>query len=478
MEPQRHPQPQWRSRSFLALAALISFSFAIAAIFAPAAEARHRVVASAPSRDFSVRVLADAQTVSAGGVATYPFVLRAGSRFRGAVFFEVVGLPGGVSTRVVSLGRNQFDLELATQANLPSSSNVATLRATSGGRSRVALVRITIVGNAVPPAPEPPVTLPPPTVPPQPPVTQPPVTQPPVTQPPAPIFDLRVVTPQNTAVTGQQVQYFINVDRSAGYQGNVTFAVTGLPAGAQGGFGPNPTVAGTVLYVTPSAATPSGTYVLGVSAQAGPSVRTTALILIVKAQSDFTLGVIPAAITLTAPQIGFVALDVRPTDGNGSAVSLEVSGLPSGATAKFAKSTVTAPTTLSLSITVNTAGGTYPITITGRSGQFVHMATLQLTVQNTPGFGLSAKPATVTVPRPGAVATFIAVTPGGGFSGPVAITFTGLPTGATPTVGATPGGAYVTFTVAAATAPGTYPITVTGTSGALSAAISVIVQIV
>ena len=473
MEPQRHPQPQWRSRSFLALAALISFSFAIAAIFAPAAEARHRVVVSAPSRDFSVRVLADAQTVSAGGVATYPFVLRAGSRFRGAVFFEVVGLPGGVSTRVVSLGRNQFDLELATQANLPSSSNVATLRATSGGRSRVALVRITIVGNAVPPAPQPPVTLPPPTVPPQ-----PPVTQPPVPQPPAPIFDLRVVTPQNTAVTGQQVQYFINVDRSAGYQGNVTFAVTGLPAGAQGGFGPNPTTAGTVLYVTPSAATPSGTYVLGVSAQAGPSVRTTAVILIVKAQSDFTLGVIPAAITLTATQTGIVALDVRPTDGNGSAVSLEVSGLPSGATAKFAKSTVTAPTTLSLATTVNTAGGTYPITITGRSGTFVHMATLQLTVQNAPGFGLSAKPATVTVPRPGAVATFIAVTPGGGFSGPVAITFIGLPTGATPTVGATPGGAYVTFTVAAATAPGTYPITVTGTSGALSAAISVIVQIV
>ena len=207
-------------------------------------------------------------------------------------------------------------------------------------------------------------------------------------------------------------------------------------------------------------------------------MRTTAIILVVQAQTDFTLAVIPTSLTLVATQTGVVALDVRPSIPNGSAVSLELAALPTGATAKFAKNNVNAPTTLSITTRANTPGGTYPITITGRSGGFVHTTVLQLVVQNAPGFGLSASPGALTIGRPGSIATLIAITPNGGFSGPVTITFSGLPAGVIPTVGPTTGGAYVTFTVAQTAAPGTYAITVTGTSGTLSAAIGVSLQIV
>ena len=233
MEPQRHThQHQWRSRPLLALAALLTTAIAAPVIAAPAAHANVRVRVVAASRDYSISIPADAQVVAAGGTATYPLILRTGSRFRGAVFFEVVGLPAGVSTRVVSLGRNSFSLQLTTAPNLPSSSTVSILRAISAGRVREALLRLTI--NGAPPVTQPPATVPP--------VTAPPPTAPPQTVPPAPVFGLVVNTPQNTASTDQQVQYFVNVDRSAGYQGNVTFYVSGLPAGTTGGFGPNCTL--------------------------------------------------------------------------------------------------------------------------------------------------------------------------------------------------------------------------------------------
>ena len=159
-------------------------------------------------------------------------------------------------------------------------------------------------------------------------------------------------------------------------------------------------------------------------------------------------------------------------------MSLEIAGLPSATTSKFAKTNVTGPTTLSIATTANTPGGTYPVTITGRSGGFVHTTTLQLIVQNTPGFGLKAAPATVVVGHPGGNATLITVTPTGGFSGPVSLTVTGLPVGITPTVGATNGGAYLTLSVSQTVAPGTYAFMVTGTNGNLSAAIGVSVQVV
>jgi serine protease len=87
----------------------------------------------------------------------------------------------------------------------------------------------------------------------------------------------------------------------------------------------------------------------------------------------------------------------------------------------------------------------------------------------TPDFKLWTSPATQTL-TPGTAANFtVDVTTVGGFSGAVDLTASGLPGGATATFSPTPTTNTSTMSVSstAPVAPGTYPLTVTGTSGAV-----------
>src|ERR1017187_9892400 len=88
----------------------------------------------------------------------------------------------------------------------------------------------------------------------------------------------------------------------------------------------------------------------------------------------------------------------------------------------------------------------------------------------TSSFSLSASPSSVSVAQGGNGSTAITVTPSGGFNSSVALTASGQPTGVT--IGFNPsavsggsGNSTMGISVAATTTPGTYSITVSGTSG-------------
>ena len=89
----------------------------------------------------------------------------------------------------------------------------------------------------------------------------------------------------------------------------------------------------------------------------------------------------------------------------------------------------------------------------------------------TPDFSLSASPASQTV-APGASTTYnVTVTQSGGFSGTVTFSPSGLPAGAgadfsPPSVNGS-GSSTMTVTTSGATPPGSYTLTITGTSGSL-----------
>ena len=87
----------------------------------------------------------------------------------------------------------------------------------------------------------------------------------------------------------------------------------------------------------------------------------------------------------------------------------------------------------------------------------------------TPGFSLSASPASVTVVEGNAGTSTISSTVSGGFNSAVTLSASGQPTGVTVTFSPTSitgtGSSTMTITVASSTATGTYSITVTGTSG-------------
>jgi len=88
-----------------------------------------------------------------------------------------------------------------------------------------------------------------------------------------------------------------------------------------------------------------------------------------------------------------------------------------------------------------------------------------------PDFALSATPASATVTQGGSTSYTATVTPLSGFTGTVSFSVTGLPAGATATfnpTSLTSGNSTLSVTTSTTTPAGTFPLTITGTSGTLS----------
>jgi hypothetical protein len=189
---------------------------------------------------------------------------------------------------------------------------------------------------------------------------------------------------------------------------------------------------------------------------------------------NFAISVSPSSQTVVAGNSASYTATVTPTNGFGGTVNWSVSGLPSGASGSFNPASVTSPepSTLTVTTTGSTAPGTYTLTITGISGNLTNTATATLVVNAAPDFSISTSPSSQSV-NPGANTTYTAaITALNGFTGTVSFSVSGLPTGATGSFSpnSVNGSGSSTLTVSTTTsiAPGTYTLTVTGTSGSLA----------
>ena len=119
--------------------------------------------------------------------------------------------------------------------------------------------------------------------------------------------------------------------------------------------------------------------------------------------------------------------------------------------------------------------GTYAasLMVTDEGGLTSPSATRTITVTAPADFSISAlQPASQTVQPGGKRPYTLTVTPSGGFSGAVTFAVSGVPSGASPSFNpasvTTSGTTTLTVATTAATPPGTYQITVTGTGGTLA----------
>jgi hypothetical protein len=275
--------------------------------------------------------------------------------------------------------------------------------------------------------------------------------------------------PTTQSITaGQSASYTIELERT-NFAGPVDLAVSGLPAGATAGFNPDPTAGNSsILTVNTVAGTAAGTSVLTISGSAsGASVTSTTVNMTVNLAPSVRLSATPAVQAIVAGQSTSYTITLKRTNFTGP-VNLAVSGLPTGATAGFSPNPATGTSgVLTITTAANTPGGSYNLTLSGSApGATVAPAAVSLTVTALSRVTLSASPSTVSV-RAGESATYTVILNRDTFTGAVPLAVRGLPLGAT--VVSNPGfttGNNTTLVVntSPSAAPGTYPLTLTGTA--------------
>jgi hypothetical protein len=282
-------------------------------------------------------------------------------------------------------------------------------------------------------------------------------------------------------------QINVNVTPASGFSGTVNFALSGLPAGASSVFVPASSATGTTLIVFVPAGVAVGTYPLTITGTSGTATASTSLGLSVTPQAAFTLSAAASKLSLAPGQSASDALTMTPVGGFTGTASFSASGLPAGVSASFAPASSAGGTTLSLAVSKSAAAGTYPLTITGSvagtgsSNAFAETTTVTLVIaaSTSPGFTLAVSPAQQTLIHGGVTGATVAVTltPTNGFSGAVNYSVSGVPANlSTAFVGNGASATFVLYAQAAAL-PGTYTLTLTGTSGSVTASVPLTVVI-
>jgi phospholipase C len=248
----------------------------------------------------------------------------------------------------------------------------------------------------------------------------------------------------------------------------VVFTVTnGYPTGGPWTY--NVPAASTVTDTFPAVANNYGWYDLTATASSDPLFLRRFAGHIETAGIDFALAVAPNLQAVTIGSNATFTVNVGTINGFTGEVALNATGLPENVTASFSPATVSGSgmSTLSLTISTNTPPGSYPVTVTGTSSNTTHTAIVTLTI-NTPDFSLLVTPTTRTATAGSNTAYTLNVGATNGFTGDVMLSVTGLPANVSADFNpaSVTGSGTVTLSLATSTnsPPGSYPLTVMGTS--------------
>lgn len=202
-------------------------------------------------------------------------------------------------------------------------------------------------------------------------------------------FSLSISPTSRTITAGDGATNYTVNSTSTNFSSNVALSISGLPTGATGTFSPTSIVppASSTLSVSANVSTTPGTYPLTITGIGGGKTNSAPATLVINAPpppplTNFTLSVSPSSQSITSDG-GDVSYTINSTATNfNSSVTLDVSGLPAGATFGFSPNPITPPQSSTLTVTVvsNTAAGTYPLTVSGVGGGLTRTAGATLIV--------------------------------------------------------------------------------------------------
>lgn len=447
-----------RLRRFACLAVLATIATVVVPIGASDAASKKRVVRKKVNPSFTIRVLGDAQTVTAGSTATYSLATTRTGGLRSTIRLDVPDLPPGITANITALSDSSYQLQMTTTAGAIGGSAVYVVRGFSGSQEKIALFRLTV-------NPAPTTTLPPS-------ATAPPATAPPITA--VGDFSLVADVQNRTVAPGDVAVYGIRVDRRS-FSGPVSFKIEGLPNATTANAAPDPTQANSNLYVATTSATLSGNYLIVITGSGGGISRSIATRLIVRRTGPFVLTVAPISFTVNAGSDATTNITTSQFNGAPEApeVTLALNNAPAGVVIRT-RVTVGRTTKFVLSTSADTAAGTYKLAVVATSGTYTQTLPFTLIVtRNLPGFGISAQPVSATAIQGASTTYELKIVPIGGFNSTVTFSVGGLPPTATSSTEATSSGVSVKVTTTPSTPATTYPLLITGKSGSLVATVAV-----
>jgi len=313
-----------------------------------------------PNPYFSISVTPAAQTVQAGGRATYTIPTAANAGYTGNLTsFSITGLPSGATgtfSPTTGAAGITSTLTVSTTSATPAGTYPLTISATDGSSTEFACVSAcsssqpyaTLVVSAVP------------------------------------SFSISASPSSRTIGTGSTT-YTVTTTAANGFTEVVDLGVDGLPSGSSWTFGPE-TITGSgssTLTITTTSSTTKGTYRLTITGTSGSLSESTTVTLIVTG-ATFTLSATPEGQSITAGGSAVYTVSTTAVNGFDSSVKLSVSGLPSGATAKFSPTSITGAGSSKLTITTtsSTPAGDFNLTITGTGGTLTQTTLIALEVNN------------------------------------------------------------------------------------------------
>ena len=389
--------------------------------------------------DFGIAATPLAPTVVAGTGTNFTATINAINGFADEVDFSVSGLPSGATANFSPTsvnGSGASTLSVTTSTNTPAGTYVLTIAGTDGTLTHSTNVTLRVAGFALTSSPT-----------------------------------------SRTVTSGGGNHFTATIVATNGFADNVVLTVSGLPSGATASFSPT-SLSGSgssTLNFTTSTNTPAGNYVLTITATSGNLVLTAQATMKVQ---DFSITATPAAQNVTAGVGTSYTVTVTTNNTFTGVANLSVSGLPAGASASFSPASVTntGNSTLSLTTSNSTAGGSYVLTITGilSDGTLTRSTNVTLNVTGlTNNFSLNTTPFALTM-NPGSSNSFTATVGGSvGFTNTVALAVSGMPAGVSAffsPASITNGNGSATLNIIASNSvvPGIYTLTNIGTSGSIA----------
>jgi uncharacterized membrane protein len=174
----------------------------------------------------------------------------------------------------------------------------------------------------------------------------------------------------------------VAINPEYGFNGKVSFAVSGQPTGLTASFSPNPTAQTTNLTLTAAKTLAIGTYNLTVTGISGSQSSTTTIPVTVNA-GTFSMYV-PEGATLGVGRTATVYASYSTTNGFQGSISFAAKGLPKGVTASIAPYSTPQYSYFLLAADSNAVLGSYTFTITGTSGSQSSSVSVPVTIVTPP----------------------------------------------------------------------------------------------